>query len=89
MRRQTLILAGPVRPATLSAVLPLVAYTFDRILGHVEGDGARMVTLKQVQAISRSVCLEYGADDLVESVIAAVNASIDSMTGGAVSDSEE
>lgn len=88
MRRQTLIVAGPTKPATLTAILPLVTYAFDRILGHIEGAGSRVVTLKQVQAISRSVCLEHGAAHLADNVIAAVNAAIDSMLGGAVSDSE-
>ena len=88
MKRQVAILAGPYNPATLNAVLPLVTYAFDRILGHLEGDGSRTVTLKQVQAISRSVCVEHGAAHLAENVIAAVNASIDSMLGGAVSASK-
>jgi len=88
MKRQVLIVAGPSTPATLTAVLPLVTYAFDRILGHLEGEGSRMVTLKQVQNISRSVCVEHGAPHLAHNVIAAINASIDSMTGGAVSDSK-
>jgi hypothetical protein len=69
-------------------VLPLVAYAFDRILGHLEGPQSGSVTLRQVQTIARSVCVEYGAPHLAENVIAAVNASIDSMLGGAVSASE-
>jgi hypothetical protein len=88
MRRQTIILAGPYNPATLNALLPLVTYAFDRLLGHLEGDGSRMVTLKQVQTIARGVCVEYGAEHLTDNVISAVNASIDSMLGGAVTDSE-
>ena len=83
-QRQVLILAGPTTPATLTAVLPLVTYAFDRILGHLEGEGSRTVTLKQVQSISRSVCVEHGAAHLADNVLAAVNASIDSMLGGAV-----
>ncbi len=83
VRRQIVILEGPVAPATLSAVLPLVTYAFDRILGHVEGEGSNTVTLKQVRAISRSVCVEYGAMHLADNVISAVNAAVDSMRGKA------
>ena len=87
-KRQIAILAGPSKPATLRATLPLVTYVFDRLLGHYEGPSGGSVTLRRVEALARTVCAEYGAEGLEENITVAVNAALDSLMGGAVEDSK-
>lgn len=84
--KRTAMIVGPTRVSTFRAVMPLVAYVFSRLLGHVEDRCSGAPTLRQIEILTFSVCTEYGAVEHYEHCRAAVVAAVDVLMGGVLED---